>query len=329
MTQKKVSVIIPVKPGGAVKALEGLGRVDYPAALLEILVAYGKQPSRQRNRAAETASGEILYFLDDDSMVSPQFLLRTAGHYDDPVVAAVGGPSLTPETDTPLRQSFGLALASLFGGGGVRNRYRKEGDVRETGDKELILCNLSFRREVYLALGGLDERLYPNEENELLERIKRRGWRLIHDPELAVRRSQRGTFKAFVRQLFTYGRGRAEQTLIGGVSGMASFIPSLFLIYLCLLPFFNRPVYYLPLLCYVVTLMFFAMLEALRSGHHSALPRLLVIFPALHLAYGAGMLWGFVFPRFKRVGSVMAEVTIRKVKGAGIGDPQSPYSKRG
>ena len=107
-----------------------------------------------------------------------------------------------------MQHSIAMAFASLFGGGGMRNRYRQTGGVRRTSDRELILCNLSFRRARFLALGGFDERLYPNEENELLERISRDGGRLIHDPELAVFRSQRPTFRAFCRQLYGYGRGR-------------------------------------------------------------------------------------------------------------------------
>jgi len=247
-----VSIIIPVKPGGRVSALAALRKADYPPAFLEILVTEGRQPSRQRNRAAAVAGGEILYFLDDDSQISPGFLHKAVRHYDEPAVAAAGGPSLTPDTDSPLQHSFALALASVIGGGGMRNRYRQMGEVRATCDRELILCNLSFRRELFLSHGGFDERLYPNEENELLERIRRGGGRLIHDPGLAVFRSQRSSLKAFCRQLFGYGRGRGEQTVLSGSVKPITFVPSLFLIYLLLLPLAHKSVYYLPLLCYLL-----------------------------------------------------------------------------
>jgi GT2 family glycosyltransferase len=295
-----------------VQALESLKKVDYPADLFEILVAEGSQPSKQRNRAAAVASGDIIYFLDDDSMVAPDFLRRTERHYADPAVAAVGGPSLTPKTDTLLQKAHGLSLASLFGGGGVRNRYRQTGATRATGDHELILCNLSIRREVFLEFGGLDERLYPNEENELMERILRTGLLLIHDPELAVYRSQRPTFRAFIRQLFTYGRGRAEQTLISGKPHFVNFIPALFLIYVSLLPVADKPVYYLPLLCYGILDTFFALFESSNGGTVRALPLLLVIFPALHLAYGAGVMWGLVSPRSRRSSFGCGEVTVKR-----------------
>ena len=315
MQSGTISIIIPVKPGGEVHALGRLCSVDYPACAFEVIVAEGRQPSRQRNRAAEVATGEILYFLDDDALVDGENLLRLATHFRDPSVVAVGGPSLTPVDDSRRQRCFGLALASIIGGGGVRNRYRRTGVVRPTDDRELILCNLAFRADAFRASGGFDERLYPNEENELLTRMARQGGRILHDPDLSVRRSQRPTFVAFVRQLFGYGRGRAEQTLIGGRAGVVTYLPMLFLAYLCLLPFLDNPVYYLPLLCYAVAVVLFSLAAVAEEGLWQLLPCLFLVFPALHLAYGAGLAAGFAAPRFRRPRPVVPEVTLRVVKG--------------
>lgn len=312
MTLPNVTIIIPVKPEGAVRALVPLKEVDYPSAF-QVLVAYGRRPSAQRNRAAAAASGDILYFLDDDSLVPVDLLRRVAGHFADPNVAVVGGPSLTPPGDSLKQKAFGAALSSPIGGGGMRNRYRKTGGPRTVGDSELILCNLAFRREVFLAAGGLDERLYPNEENELLDRLRSRGFTFIHDPDLAVMRSQRPTFRAFFRQLFSYGRGRAEQTLISGRWRMVTFVPSAFLLYLVLLPFLDNPVYYVPLLCYAMAVILFAPLDAARLKEPLLMPLLVLVFPSLHLAYGAGLLWGLARPRFRRGTASDAGVVVRNV----------------
>ena len=214
MTQ--FSIIIPVKPGGHVAALESLQRVAAPPECYEILIAEGSAPSRQRNTAVHEAQGEIIYFLDDDSRVSPECLDTIGKVLADPSVAAVGGPSLTPADDSLLQQLFGSLLSSVLGAGAVRNRYRTVGSERTTTDKELILCNLAMRRSVFLEAGGFDERLYPNEENELLNRVVARGMKLVHAPAMAIRRSQRRTLRLFTRQMFSYGRGRAQQTLISG-----------------------------------------------------------------------------------------------------------------
>ncbi len=312
-----ISIIIPVKPGGRVSALAGVSGGDYPADFIEVLVVEGCQPSRQRNRAVAAVTGEYIYFLDDDSLVAPDFLQRAVRHYADPVVAAVGGPSLTPDTDSVLQHSFAMAFASVFGGGGMRNRYRRTGGVRATCDRELILCNLSFRRENFLDHGGLDERLYPNEENELLERIRRDGGRLIHDPDLAISRSQRPTFRAFCRQLYGYGRGRGEQTVLSGIVKPITFIPSIFFFYILLLPLANKAVYYLPLLCYLILSLIMSVFEGIRSGRpHSAL-LLPVVFPLFHLCYGLGMIRGLCSCKRKQAPPGDTEVTIRRVKEFG------------
>lgn len=310
----KFSVIIPVKPGGEVRALAGISRATYPDHLFEVLIAYGCQPSVQRNTAAREASGEILYFLDDDSQVAPEFLDLAAVHYGDDKVAAVGGPSLTPATDSPMQRAIGTAFASAVGGGGVRNRYRKSGSARHSSDSELILCNLSFRREIFLAHEGLDERLYPNEENELMDRLQREGHLLVHDPELAVVRSQRRTFRAYVRQMYGYGRGRGEQTLISGKLKPVSLAPSLFLIYALVVPFLGVPVLALPLLAYL-GIVLLASLQGTLSGKDIALfPWLLLVYPTLHLVYGAGVIRGLLSPRYRGGRQTHWEVEVRRVK---------------
>lgn len=313
----KVSIIIPVKPGGEVRALSGIAQATYPSELFEVLIAYGCQPSVQRNMAAREARGEILYFLDDDSRVSPGFLATAAGHYADQRVAAVGGPSLTPATDSALQRAIGIAFASAVGGGGVRNRYRKSGTARFSSDNELILCNLSFRREIFLAHEGLDERLYPNEENELMDRLQQEGHLLVHDPELAVTRSQRRTYRAYVRQMYGYGRGRGEQTLIAGKLKPVSLAPSLFLICALLVPFLGIPLLTLPLWAYLAIVLL-ASLQGTVTGKDVALfPRLLLVYPTLHLVYGAGVIRGLISPRYRGGRQTHWDVEIRRVNAFG------------
>nr|WP_243371127.1 glycosyltransferase [Geotalea sp. SG265] len=319
MEPLKISVIIPVKPSGAVKALGPLCTVDYPQELFEILVAEGCRPSAQRNAAAALASGDILYFLDDDSLVDPHFLHRVADHYlKDPAVVAVGGPSLTPEDDTLFQKSAGAVLASAFGGGGNRNRYRLVGKARQTDDAELILCNLSFRRDVFLSFGGLDERLYPNEENELMGRLKNEGRLLIHDPSLAVMRSQRPSYRAFVKQIFGYGRGRAEQVHVSREIKVFTLAPSLFILYLLLIPVFIATPYVIPLLVYLAMDAFFSLLNGTRKGTGIACLAA-VLYPTLHICYGAGFIAGLIRPRFRWSIPCAGEITIRRIKDIGRG----------
>lgn len=318
------TIIIPVKPAGVVRALERLRKsVDCSAECFEVLVAEGRKPSRQRNLAAAEAKGEVLYFLDDDSLTEPDFLRRAARHFADPAVAVVGGPSITPETDTLFQQAVGIALASPLGGGGARNRYRMTGMARATSERELILCNLAFRKKIFMTMGGLDERLYPNEENELLDRIAKAGLGLRHDPDLAVHRSQRPTLRAFFRQFFGYGRGRGEQTRIAGVRSVVDFLPSLFLAYLLVLPLFPSGVALLPLAVYCLVVIVSSLAGGAGKRLFSAILWLMILYPALHLCYGFGFAKGLLFPRFARNAGTAADVSLRCVKP--LGSPWADY----
>ena len=310
-----ITIIIPVKPGGHVAALAALHTLDAPPHTFEIIVAEGCSPSRQRNTAAREAQGEIIYFLDDDSRAAPSALSTIREILADPAVAVVGGPSLTPEDDTTLQQLFGAALASPLGAGAVRNRYRAVGTTRETTDRELILCNLAMRREVFIDFGGFDERLYPNEENELMDRIAAKGLKLIHAPGMAIRRSQRRTLRQFVRQMFSYGRGRAQQTLINGHFSPISFAPLFFLIYLALLSFVPFSFCYLaPLATYLFLTAAASLADAVTNRSPDRL-LLTLLYPVMHLANGCGLLYGLCGGRQGRAGRPSdTPVTLRRIK---------------
>lgn len=314
-----ISIIIPVKPGGYIKALEAVRELNYPVEKLEVFVAEGRQPSRQRNEAVNQAKGEILYFLDDDSCPDPDNLQRIAAHYLNSDVEVVGGPSIVPENDSFMQQCFAQLFMSPLGGAGIRNRYQRRGKVRETSEKELILCNLSFRAEIYKKMDGLNESLYPNEENELMARIKEGGGKLLYDPDLFVYRSHRKNLKAFIKQILSYGRGRMEQTMLYPASfDLNHFIPLFFLFYCISLIFIYNPLYRFPLIAYVGLDMFFSLCP-LKIGKMSLSKKakmfslLSILFPVMHLSYGVGMVQG-VFNSFFKVEKADSEVDIRSVE---------------
>ena len=278
----------------------------------EILLAEGCAPSLQRNLAAKEAAGNILYFLDDDSMVRAENFAQCSQWMSDPMVAVVGGPSITPADDSRLQQLFGYALASPFGSGSVHNRYRAHGETRETTDKELILCNLAVRRSVFMDLGGFNECLYPNEENELLDRVTSAGYTLLHAPLMLVFRSQRHTLKAFIRQMFNYGRGRGQQTLISSSYSAASFIPLFFIAYLVLLLIFIKYVLLLiPLMIYLCAVLVFSFM-ALCSTRRLFSLLLVGVYPLMHTVNGAGLLWGLINGKPKPVKD--GSIEIRRIK---------------
>jgi succinoglycan biosynthesis protein ExoA len=293
-----VSIIIAARPDQAeIQSIAAARKLDYPPEKIEIVVARGKQPSVQRNAALRAARHELIYFLDDDSIPLPQNLTRAARHFIDPNVKMVGGPNLCPNEASPLEKAFALTMASPLAFGPSAARYRSKGSARESSEKELILCNLMARRDLLVELGGFDESLYPNEENALMDEAQRRGGKLLHDPDFIVWRRPRSTVKAFVRMLFNYGRGRAEQLRAHPTPGsLLNLAPPLFLIYLAALPFL--PLLGILLVPYGVLVALQALLVAARSGI-STIFFVAAGIVATHIFYGAGF-WAGLFRNFKK-----------------------------
>ncbi len=300
-----VTVLIPARPEQTeIKAVTAAKSLDYPRDKVEIIVARGKQPSIQRNTALKEARGELIYFLDDDSVPEPDNLKRAVEHFKDPSVKMLGGPNLCPADAPVLEQTFALVLGSLLAFGPSRARYTPVGALRQTSEKELILCNLMARKDAMLQLGGFDEQLYPNEENALMDALQKGGGKLLYDPQFIVHRRPRPSLRAFVKMLKTYGRGRAEQFRVNPTFGsVLNFVPPLFCVYLIftLVALVIWPAYgkflLLPLLLYVAVVIIQAAM-LLRRGKimHAVASIPLIILT--HLLYGYGF-WRGLFTTLK------------------------------
>jgi len=307
-----VSVIVPARPGQIeVAAVEASRGLDYPEDRLEIIVARGRQPAVQRNAAIAAATGELIYFLDDDARPEAEVLRRVVTHFRDASVQMVGGPNLCPAEAPLLERVFAVVLSSWLAFGPSRARYDSVGELRESGEKELILCNLAARRGAVVAAGGFDEALYPNEENALMDELQKRGGKLLHDPGMVVYRRPRGDLGAFCRMLLNYGRGRAEQFRLHPTPGSAlNFIPPLFCLYLVVLPLLGE-LGLVPLAFYAVALLGQTGASAFRRGAGRSLLAMPVIV-LTHLCYGVGFWWG-LFTRLEGGAVEKTEVVLERV----------------
>lgn len=294
--ERTITVVIPVIPGGDVsKVLDSLSKILYPPENLQIIVVEGRNPSHQRNQAAKSASGQIIYFLDNDVIVDRKLFRNVVELFDEESdISVVGGPAVTPESDTIVQKCFGYVLASIFGAFIAREKFLPLGLIRNASEKELVLCNLAIRRRVFEESDGFSPSLYPNEENEFLNRLNSKKIRMVYHPLAVVFKSQRKNFFQFAKQLFSYGRGRAEHFILRPEFAEPVFaVPSLFVTYLLLLPFLGGyPLYRLPLLVYLV----FDAVAALAFGLGTRkLVSILIMpfaFPVLHISYGLGFMWG-------------------------------------
>jgi hypothetical protein len=244
-----------------------------------------------------------------------------------------GGPSWTPPSDSPFQQAVGRMFGSLFGGGAIRARYASVGPERRAGQHELILCNLMMDRKAFLDLGGFDERLYPNEENDLIVRFQKAGGEAWYVPEAGVWRSQRPTLRLFLRQVFTYGRGRAEQTRVlpSSLSPMAPAAAA-FALYLGLLPVWvaagwlaldriGLGAVLLPGMAHALLSLVASVRIGVQSGSPGTALRAFPLFALNHAGYGIGFLAGLTGWARGRTPSTSESVLIEQIALDADADP--------
>jgi succinoglycan biosynthesis protein ExoA len=212
----RYTIIIPVaRFEDAAPSLARLRQVA-PAAGMQILVALGSHPARQRNAALARSLGEIVVFLDNDCAIGASYWNELERDFARPEVEVVGGPALLRAEARGAERIFHTLLTHPLVVGPVRARYAPLGSFRATSQTELILCNMAARRGVFEKIGHLPVELYPNEENEWLDRAQAAGIGIYYDPGLQVSRPQRATWSAMARMLVRYGIGRTKQLQLSG-----------------------------------------------------------------------------------------------------------------
>jgi hypothetical protein len=226
------SIIVPcrdVEPEPEViEALQSCG-LDWAEA--ELLVCQGVNPSRQRNEAVANATGKIIVFLDSDCLPTPDYFKTLLGHFKKTDVDLIGGPLVLPPESTALERLFQGLLGHPLLTGPVACRYAPLGRLRRSSEAELILANLAVRRSVWEKHEGFQPTLYPNEENEWMDRLAAAGVGVWYDPLLAVARPQRTQWRDFFRMLLRYGQGRTRQSLLARRFNPLRHLPALALLF--------------------------------------------------------------------------------------------------
>lgn len=146
---------------------------------------YLAEPSmtHARNVGAGRAKGEFLLFLDDDVTVRKGLIENHLINFKDKKVAAVCGRVIT-DGQRVENDNTNVGRVGLLGGvgGGFSSTVKQEIDT-------VIGCNMCWRRDVYLRLGGVDEQFTGNalrEETDLSLRAKKAGYKIIFEPKAVV-----------------------------------------------------------------------------------------------------------------------------------------------
>lgn len=186
-------------------------------------------PGDKRDFAAHLASGDILAFLDDDAYPDPGWLRAALPHFEQPDVAAVGGPGVTPPTNDARQRASGWILASPFGSG--RYTYRFVPGQRQDVE-DFPSMNLLVRRTDFEAVGGFKSRFWPGEDSEFCGKLIATGRRIVYEPDAVVYHHRRAVFMPHLRQQARYGlhRGHFARTLGGNSRRIGYAIPSAFVV---------------------------------------------------------------------------------------------------
>jgi cellulose synthase/poly-beta-1,6-N-acetylglucosamine synthase-like glycosyltransferase len=304
-------------------ALDELTRLTYGEREMEVFLACGQNPSLQRNEAAKRAIGDYLLFLDEDSFVHPQILF----YYEDALsyeegIGVVGGPSLFESEAGGFRSAVQAFLSSAFGLGPYRARYVSHGTVRRSTERELILCNLLISRELFQAESGFHLNLYPNEENEFLNRVREKT-KIYYHPLAVCYRAPRATLLEHMTQMFRYGQGRAKHLLLfPQFWDHIFFLPLLFSVYLLFLLFLlyssspNLFFYGLPFIFYFLLALGASAYAALNRKKLPLIAYLPPLFLGSHFMYGAGFLYGILHTPWASH-RAQGEVVIHHLKQSG------------
>jgi cellulose synthase/poly-beta-1,6-N-acetylglucosamine synthase-like glycosyltransferase len=233
MTPPKYGVVVAIdRVDKPIPAVESLGKLPAKEKPAEVFVAVGRNPSVQRNYGLNECKSPLVYFLDEDSWVIAGTTPRLVSHFQGERAAVAGGPNLPHPDATDFEKSASAVLASWMGSFKVRNRYASIGSVKEATEKDLILCNLMVRRAFFQKEEGFRPHLYPNEENELLNRLMHAGYQLIYDPAAAIYRPRRKNLPSFCHQSYRYGAGRARQMkTYPCLSDLVHLVPFFFVLY--------------------------------------------------------------------------------------------------
>jgi glycosyltransferase involved in cell wall biosynthesis len=174
------------------------------------------------NVALANAKGDIILRVDAHSSIPPDFISKNfeAIFSGEDIV---GGPRISRVHKGAWPGLLSLAEGSKFGSGLAE--YRNPGNPKHVD----TLAHASYKRRVFEKVGGYDERLVRNQDNEIHYRMKKAGFRLFFSPAIKSYHSPRSTLLGILKQ--KYGNGFWVGIIMGIHSrcfGLRHVVPALF-----------------------------------------------------------------------------------------------------
>lgn len=249
------------------------------------------------NLGLSKAKGDIIIRVDGHSKLESNFLINTINLFNKIDAECIGGPTKHIAKGI-VGKSISIAQTLKFGVGNALFRQKiKKGSYVDT------LAFGAYKREVFKKIGGYDEELLRNQDDEFNFRLIQFGGRIWLDPSIKSFYYPRTSLKKLFSQYFQYGLYKIR--VIQKRKALASFrqiIPFLFvfvLIVTALLWLINSNFYFLLvclLICYFSLGIFFTLSALLkRKRDYLSILILPITFFTMHCAYGFGFMIGLIY----------------------------------
>lgn len=150
------------------------------------------------NAALQRARGSVIARMDVHTRYASDYLRRCVEVLESSGADNVGGAARTRATGYVAR-AIAIGYASPFAVGGARFH-----DADHAGDVDTVPYGCWMKRTL-VDLGGFDEALVRNQDDELNLRLRLRGGRIHQSPAIRSWYHPRGSLPALARQYFQYG----------------------------------------------------------------------------------------------------------------------------
>lgn len=164
-----------------------------------------------------------------------------------------------------------------------------------------------WKKELFDRIGGFDERMTRNQDNELNHRIRKSGGKVYLNHNIRVLYYCRDTMRGIMKMGYMNGKWNViTMTLVPGSMGVRHFVPMAFVLstlFLVLMTLLTRSMFFGGLLAlewgaYLLLDFFYSYTIAKEKGPRF-FPVEVALYPAFHFAYGFGSLCGLcALPKF-------------------------------
>jgi len=253
----------------------------------------GRIVSCALNRCLALASGDVVVRMDLHTEYAPDYIAQCLAALEQTQADNVGGPwRARADADKPTQQAIAAAFQSRWLAGGARSRQL---DHSGWVDTVYLGC---WPRRVFERVGGFDESLVRNQDDEHNLRITLGGGRIWQSKEIVSTYKPRATVGALFRQYLQYGYWKPYvMRKHGRPASVRHLLPALLLLALvglALAALAGAPSW--PLSVLAAAYAFAVMVAATLIAAHAQwrlLPRLPVVIVTYHAAYALGSLLGW------------------------------------